>query len=86
MKQITIYDLLPLLRKGFVAMEPWGEWVWFKIRPCGTSQTGKWQMSSSNPDDLKRHTLTSDALNIVRFDGDWKDSLMECGGAVSKNI
>ena len=33
MKQITIYDLLPLLRNGWVAMDADGTWCWFSQKP-----------------------------------------------------
>lgn len=72
MKQITIYELLPLLRKGYVAMEKYGIWYWYDHKPA--------------PDDIGIWMLISDgdlyelsAFNIAAFDGDWKDSLMECG-------
>ena len=33
MKHITIYDLLPLLKKGWVACNSNGSWRWFKYKP-----------------------------------------------------
>lgn len=33
MNQITIYELLPLLRKGYVAMDEDKEWWWFQAKP-----------------------------------------------------
>lgn len=65
-KQITIYELLPLLRKGFVCMEPYGEWEWFKQKPDKSSYA--WSAGG-----LSLHRF----FDIKKFDGDWKDSLME---------
>lgn len=75
MKQITIYELLPLLRPGFVAMNFDGVWYYHKEQPIiGANQTGRWINYS---DTLPRRL--SGLFNIAPFDGDWKDSLMECG-------
>lgn len=32
-KQITIYEILPLLKKGYVAMDADGTWCWFSRKP-----------------------------------------------------
>lgn len=68
-KQITIYDLLPLLKPGFVAMDSDKIWWWYDAEP--TQRTRSWWNNG-----VKAYVL--DALfNIAPFDGDWKDSLME---------
>lgn len=72
MKHITIYELLPLLRKGYVAMEENGIWYWFDHEPV-PDNIGIWLLWSAG--DL--YELS--AFNIAAFDGDWKDSLMKCG-------
>lgn len=72
MNQIKIYDLLPRLRPGFVAMEKNGIWYWYDHEPV-PDNTGIWVFLSGG--DL--YELS--AFNIAPFDGDWKDSLMECG-------
>ena len=74
MKQITIYELLPLLRPGFVAMDKNGIWYWYDHEPV--------------PDNIRTWLFGGDlyelgAFNIERFDGDWKDSLMECGNHIA---
>lgn len=76
MKQITIYDLLPLLRKGWVMMGSSGRWYWTKYKPTKSIRRGGWLGGSRN-----NHILLplSTGFNIAPFDGDWKDSLMECG-------
>ena len=72
MKQITIYDLLPLLQDGYVAMDKSGFWYWFSERPYKKTFVWIWGNSC---DCIK---LTN-AFNIAPFDGDWKDSLIKCG-------
>lgn len=70
MKQITIYDLLPLLKPGWIAMEPDGQWWWYKEKP-GLKKTGWiWEGDKYCP-------IVDMLFNIAPFDGDWKDSLME---------
>lgn len=75
MKQITIYDLLPLLKSGWVAMNYDGTWCWHKGEPTvGVNQNERWiNYSDKLPQQL------SVMFNIKPFNGDWKDSLMECG-------
>lgn len=74
MSQIKIQDLLPLLRPGFVAMERTGDWYWFHRKPKVSNQHKVW-LTTTDIDDIK----ILDMFNIEKFDGDWKDSLMECG-------
>lgn len=70
MKQITIYDLLPLLKKGFVAMDEDRSWWWFEKKP--RIEDNEWWNVSGILIGLSR-------FNIAPFDGDWKDSLIKCG-------
>lgn len=72
MKQIQIYDLLPLLRPGFVAMDEDGVWFWFETKPVPYDYY--WRCLTPS-DDCAFLTC----FNIAPYDGDWKDSLMECG-------
>ena len=72
MKQIKIYDLLPLLRPGFVAMEKNGIWYWYTYKPV-PDNIGIWMLLHGG------ELCELSAFNIERFEGDWKDSLMECG-------
>lgn len=71
MKQITIYELLPLLRKGYVVMDKNGSWWWYETEPKPTGYKNTWEQSADCAPLV--------AFNITPFDGDWKDSLMECG-------
>lgn len=72
MKQITIYDLLPLLKKGYVAMDEDGTWCWFKSKPswghCGWCSL-----------DYEYNLICLDYCfkNLAPFDGSWRDSLIK---------
>lgn len=77
MKQITIYDLLPLLKKGWVAMDENDGWYWYEDEPTiqkfvygGNKETYHWNNSGDLCD-------LSELFNIKPFDGDWKDSLIK---------
>ncbi|MBO7736036.1 MAG: hypothetical protein J6S67_25930 [Methanobrevibacter sp.] len=70
MKQITIYDLLPLLKKGWVAMDEDGIWVWYNEKPI-CCINGRWGVFG----DADAFQLYS--FDIAPFDGDWKDSLIK---------
>lgn len=69
MSQIKIQDLLPLLNPGRVAMDENGRWWWFE------------PASNGSVFDLLlvKSACLSSAFDIAPYDGDWKDSLMECG-------
>ena len=71
MKEISIYDLLPLLRKGWVAMDKNGDWCWYMRKPTASFALKIW--------DGMQPTKLSFLFNIAPFAGHWKDSLMECG-------
>lgn len=71
MKQITIYELLPLIRQGFVAMDKDKVWWWYDEEP--SQRTRSWCNNGYIFYELNL------MFNIAPFDVDWKDSLMECG-------
>lgn len=75
MAQIKIQDLLPLLRKGWVAMDKSGDWGWFKEKPHADVCHNDWSANIAKP----YVCLAIDAFDIAPYEGDWKDSLMECG-------
>lgn len=75
MKQITIYDLLPLMKPGFVAMNKSGYWWWFEKEPKPDGDNKCWTLKDVPISDFS----VLNAFNIAEFDSDWKDSLMECG-------
>jgi len=70
MKQIMIYDLFPLLKDGWVAMDNNGSWWWYKSKPikCSSAWFGR---------IMAEGTKLSYSFNIATFDGDWKDSLIK---------
>lgn len=72
MKQITIYDLLPLLKKGWVAMDGGGQWFWHNKKPVTRLEDGDglWVVLTGYSCELPV------CFNIKPFDGDWKDSLI----------
>ena len=74
MKQITIYDLLPLLKKGWVAMDMDGTWIFFTAKPRLLKDFFMWGRSTNNS---YMYRLSKCAFNIAPFDGDWKDSLIK---------
>ena len=77
MIQITIYDLLPLLKKGWVCMDRDGTWKWFshkphKIKPFVYGEETYWECYYPKCEgSFLKH------FNIAPFDGDWKDSLIK---------
>ena len=77
MKQITIYDLTPLLKKGWVAMDRDGTWAWFSTKPYKSGDMWIWAK------DWGYRSLTR-AFNIAPFDGDWGKSLIRVGGKTKK--
>lgn len=80
MKQITIYELLPLLRPGWVAMDEDGQWCWFGAKPVTDDDFPfQWTFDNTIENWDTKIVNLSFVFNIAPFDGDWKDSLMECG-------
>lgn len=76
MKQITIQDLLPLLRPGWVATDGRGRWEWFASRPRILNLNGI-ELWGATDEGIVMNL--SCGFNIAPYEGDWKDSLMECG-------
>jgi hypothetical protein len=72
MKQITIYDLLPLLKKGWVCCDPHGCWMWFRRKPY---VFGGLNFISRKICDFSEYLPS--CFNIAPFDGDWQDSLIK---------
>lgn len=70
MKQIKIYDLLPLLKNGWVAMDENGNWWWYKLKPikCSSAWFGR---------TMAEGIKLSYGFNIAPFDGYWEDSLIK---------
>ena len=70
MKQITIYDLIPLLKNGWVAMDWDGSWWWFDYKPTIDKDSLQWQDFSNKSEKIG-------GFNIAPFDGSWEDSLIK---------
>lgn len=75
MKQIQIYELLPLLRPGFVAMDEDKSWYWYIRKPTSSLTLKVW--------GGRRPIKLSFLFNIAPYDGNWQDSLMECGDHIA---
>lgn len=67
---IDIKVLLPLLKKGYVAMDEDERWYWHKDKPTLYEDEGTWR------DAKVCYSLF--AFNIKPAE-DWRESLMECG-------
>lgn len=72
MKQITIYDLLPLLKKGWVAYDN-ETWWWYQTKPIAYKRHNCWMVTNTRYMRLKAIGIKT----IAPFDGDWKDSLIK---------
>ncbi len=75
MNEITIYDLLNKLRPGHVAMDANGIWWWYEDEPIVDGNG--WAQCDDL--DLGELFCLNSAFKIAPFEGDWKNSLMECG-------
>lgn len=71
MKQITIDELIPLLKKGWVACDEDGHWFWHNKKPVPTMESdgGLWIVITGYSCELPS------CFNIAPFDGGWKQSL-----------
>ena len=67
---INIQDIIPFMKKGWVAMNKYGDWWWFEKKPEIRFDT--WWRPDSYID-------TFDAFNIAPAD-DWTQSLIKVGG------
>ncbi len=68
-EQIDIQVLLPLLKKGWVAMDMNGDWYWYSEKPV--LRDIHWSLK-------KGDCFKLGCFNIKPAD-DWRESLMECG-------
>ena len=73
MKQIAIYDLLPLLKKGWVAMDKDGTWGRYRVRPytAGSIRESFWTIGGL------KDSSTFYCFKIEKLKGDWRDSLIK---------
>ena len=68
---IDITVLLPLLKKGWIAMNEDGDWYYFTKKPYANLKANDWRS-----DDFEFWKIRFFNLKPAT---DWKDSLMECG-------
>ena len=73
MKQITIDDLIPFLKKGWVAMDKNGRWVFYTAKPRLAEDYFMWVRAK---DSCGLYHLPKWVFNIAPYQGDWKDSLI----------
>lgn len=73
-EQIDIKVLLPLLRKGWVAMDANGKWFWFSEVPELHNLSEIWALGQFKADSY----FSLGAFNIKPAE-DWTKSLQECG-------
>ena len=67
---IDIEVLLPLLKKGWVAMDKDGEWFWYECKPF--KEISFWDSNEGRFEDMFFSVNLKPAEN-------WEESLMECG-------
>lgn len=67
---IDIQVLLPLLKKGWVAMDEEGIWFWYECKP--SKKASFWESKEGMFEEM--HLPTN-----FKFADNWEDSLMECG-------
>lgn len=70
MKQITIDDLIPFMRKGWICCDTHGSWMWFRKKPYVFRE---FNFISTQLLDFPEYLPR--CLNIAPYKGDWKDSL-----------
>lgn len=75
-KQIKIEDLIPFLKKGWVACDSNGIWSWFSKKP-EIADRGFWEVYDDE------YCLDWEKKNIVMFNiapaEDWTESLIKVG-------
>lgn len=85
---MTIHELIPAMKKGWVACDQDGDWKWFSHKPSieiyKCSKEGYWSLDSYDyKDGIYPYSQLMDELpyfglkKLLPFDGDWKESLIE---------
>ena len=78
---IKIEQLLPALKKGWVAMDSNGWWFWFNRKPSINEEYGQWQSKNAQYVDLDLLFLK----DIAPVE-DWKKSLIRVTGDNDKEL
>lgn len=76
-KQIKIEKLIPLMRKGWVAMDIQGEWWWFETKPIYNIADGFWYINYKR--NKRNFSVLSDSFNIAPAKSP-AQSLIKTGG------
>lgn len=74
---INIQDIIPFMKKGWVAMDKDGEWYWFEEKPIKSECDGNIWVRK-NPCNFE---CVSRLFDIAPAD-DWTKSLIKVGGIV----
>jgi hypothetical protein len=69
---INIQDIIPFMKKGWVAMDEDGDWYWYPLVP-DTGFNGEWRCNAV------QSTYTLKAFDIAPAD-DWTKSLIKVDG------
>lgn len=86
---MTIHELIPAIKKGWVACDKMGHWQWFSHKP--SIEIDKWDGERYwtiedlylDEDGIYPYSELMDELpwfglkKLLPFDGDWKESLIE---------
>lgn len=71
-KKIKITDLMPMLKRGFVAMDANGNWCWYPKKPMIHKSMACWM-----PAVASDGRLLSAMFNIAKSKTDWTQSLQK---------
>lgn len=83
---MTIHELIPAMKKGWVACDKMGNWQWFSHKPSIEidEMFGYWSLHLYDYEDgIYPYSEHMDELpwfglkKLLPFDGDWKESLIE---------
>jgi hypothetical protein len=72
---INIQDIIPFMKKGWVAMERLDEWYWFDKKPWCNEECGVWE---ANAQSDWHGFCELNAFDIAPAD-DWTKSLIKVG-------
>lgn len=70
--QINIQDIIPFMKKGWVAMDWNGDWRWFDIKPIIDKDLLQWE-------NFPHKSKKINGFDIALAD-DWTKSLIKVGG------
>ena len=68
---INIQDIIPFMKKGWIAMDDDGDWYWYEKKPQKEKNFHQWVKSKGEVGDLC-------AFDIKPF-ADWTKSLIKVG-------